>query len=139
MRTREIPREAWSQYLATVSGLRAQHPVKVRVDGAEIGDQVLAECLPLVGISLEEKGSEADAIELTVAGPAGYDNLTHLIEHRVGINTRVYARSSNDRRVAARSRLRTEVVLHTNHDDLILERRNCSGRPGRRHRSRPWA
>lgn len=81
MRTREIPRDAWSQYLATVSGLRAQHPVKVRVDGAELGDQALAECLPLVGISLEEKGSEADAIELTVAGPAGQDNLTHLIEH----------------------------------------------------------
>ena len=80
MRTREVPRSDWARYLETLSSRKAEHPIRVRIEGAEVGDQALAECLPLVGISLEEKGSHANAIELTVARPAGEDNLTHQIE-----------------------------------------------------------
>ena len=81
MHTREVPRSDWARYLTILSGRKADHPVRIRVEGEDVGDQTLAECLPLVGISLEEKGSEKDAIELTVARPAGENNLTHQIEH----------------------------------------------------------
>lgn len=79
MATREIPREDWARYLGMLSRRKAEQPVSVRVEGAEIGDQMLAECMPMVGISLEEKGSESDAIELTLAFSGGESNLTHQI------------------------------------------------------------
>lgn len=79
MRTREIPRSDWAGYLTTLSRRCADHPVRVRVESQEIGDQAMVECLPFVGISLEEKGSEAGSIELTVS-KGGTDHLTHLIE-----------------------------------------------------------
>lgn len=76
MHSREVPRSNWARYLASVSGRKTAHPVRARVEGAEMGVQTLAECLPQVGISLEDKGAAADAIELTVARPEGVDNLT---------------------------------------------------------------
>lgn len=81
MATREIPRDDWDRYLDTLSRLKADRPVRVRVEDAEIGDQTLADCLPMVGISLEKKGSDADAIELTLADPGGDRNVTHEITH----------------------------------------------------------
>ncbi len=79
MATREIPREDWARYLGMLSSRKAAQPVSVRVEGSEVGDQTLADCMPMVGISLEEKGSESDAIELTLAYAGGESNLTHMI------------------------------------------------------------
>jgi hypothetical protein len=53
--------------------------VIVRVEGQEVGDQVLAEHVPLVGISVEKKGSEANAIELTLAH-RDQRSLNHMIQ-----------------------------------------------------------
>ncbi|MNT27740.1 hypothetical protein D3C72_1633820 [compost metagenome] len=79
MTTREIPREDWGRFLGVLSNRKADHPVRVRVEGTEIGDQMLADCMPMVGISLEQKGSEADAIALTLSFSGGESNLTHEI------------------------------------------------------------
>ncbi|MNR92048.1 hypothetical protein D3C72_230680 [compost metagenome] len=79
MATREIPREDWERYLGVLSRQKADQPVRVRVEDTEVGDQVLADCMPMVGISLEKKGSDADAIELTLAYAGGESNLTHEI------------------------------------------------------------
>jgi len=81
MTTREIPRDDWGRFLGMLSDRKAAQPVRVRVEGAEIGDQTLADCMPMVGISLEEKGSQADAIEVTLAFSGGDQNLTHQIAH----------------------------------------------------------
>ena len=78
--THEIPRERWADYLSALSNREKDHPVRIRVEGREIGDQALAEGLPLVGISVEEKGSEKDAIEVTVGNKGrGEANMTHMI------------------------------------------------------------
>lgn len=77
--TLEIPREAWGDYLNALSNREHDHPVIVRVEGQEIGDQVLAEHVPLVGISVEKKGSEANAIELTLAHQ-DQRSLNHMIQ-----------------------------------------------------------
>ena len=79
MATREIPREDWARYLGMLSSRKADQPVRVRVEGPDVGAQTLADCMPMVGISLEEKGSESDAIELTLAFSGGENNLTHQI------------------------------------------------------------
>lgn len=77
--TLEIPKEAWADYLNALSNRVHDRPVRVRIEGTDMGDQVLAEQVPLVGISLEQKGSEAGAIELTLAHE-DRTNLTHMIQ-----------------------------------------------------------
>lgn len=77
MATREIPRSDWEGYLQTLSNRKLNHPVQVRVASEELGDQPLAECMPLVGISLQQKGREAGAISLTLSFASGEGHLTH--------------------------------------------------------------
>ena len=76
--TLEIPRERWADYLNALGNRELNHGVRIRTEGPELGDQPLAEALPLVGISLEQKGSEAGAIEITLGRSTG-ENYTHVI------------------------------------------------------------
>jgi hypothetical protein len=79
MQTREIPKPNWGHYLQALGNHKAYQPVRVHVESEELGAQPLAEGLPLVGISVEAKGSHADAIELTLGGP-GQGDFTHMID-----------------------------------------------------------
>jgi hypothetical protein len=78
MHTREIPKPSWAHYLQALGNHKAYQPVNVQVEGEDLGAQPLAAGLPLVGISVEEKGSLASAIELTLGGP-GAGDFTHMI------------------------------------------------------------
>lgn len=79
--TQEIPRERWSDYLNALSNRSKDLPVRIEVEGQDLGDQMLAQQLPLVGISCELKGSEANAIEVTLGKKEqGSANITHMIE-----------------------------------------------------------
>ena len=79
--TTEIPRERWQEYLDALSNRSKQTPVRIRVESQELGDQQLAGRMPLVGISCEEKGSDANAIEVTLGGPEkDFPNITHYIQ-----------------------------------------------------------
>jgi hypothetical protein len=80
MATTEIPRNRWENYLDELSNREIEQPVCIRVDGLEVGDQELAHNRPLVGISFEEKGSEANSIEITLADRDGRGNFTHMID-----------------------------------------------------------
>ncbi|HEX5753411.1 MAG TPA: DUF5335 family protein [Archangium sp.] len=75
--TREIPREGWADYLLLLSTIERDQQVRIHAEGPEPGDHTVAWNLPLVEISVEEKGSDAGAIEVTV-GPPG-EELTHRI------------------------------------------------------------
>lgn len=75
--TREIPREGWADYLLLLSTIERDQQVRIKAEGPELGDQTVAWNLPLVEISVEEKGSEAGAIEVTVGRPG--EELTHRI------------------------------------------------------------
>ncbi|HVP62912.1 MAG TPA: DUF5335 family protein [Myxococcaceae bacterium] len=92
-KTIEIPRERWAKYLDDLSNREQDHPVRIEVEGQELGDQALSTKLPLMGISLEEKGSEKDAIEITVADRGKGQTLTHLIERP----EHVYVEQEGDR------------------------------------------
>ncbi len=87
--TREIPREGWADYLSLLSTIEYDHEVRIRAEGPELGDQTVAGRLPLVEISLAEKGSDEGAIEVTVGHPGA--ELTHRILHPV----RVWAEESD--------------------------------------------
>ena len=76
--TREIPREVWSDYLTLLSSIERDHRVRLEANGPDLGEQRLAS-LPLVDISVEEKGSDEGAIEVTVGRPG--EEITHRILH----------------------------------------------------------
>ena len=73
----EIPRGEWAEYLGHIT--RQDHDQWVRVEclDAETGDQPLADRILLVDISLETRGSDAGAVQLTLG--SGDDQLIHRI------------------------------------------------------------
>ena len=77
--TREIPREGWADYLFLLSTIERDQQVRIQAGGPERGEQTVAWDLPLVDISVEEKGSDTGAIEVTVGRPG--EQLTHRILH----------------------------------------------------------
>jgi hypothetical protein len=86
--TREIPREVWSDYLTLLSSMNRTQSVRIEADSMQIGEQQLAQRLPLLSISLEEKGSSQGSIEVTVGRPG------EEITHRISRPTRLYADES---------------------------------------------
>lgn len=77
--TREIPREGWADYLLLLSTIERDQQVRIQAGGPERGEETVAWNLPLVEISVEEKGSGQDTITVTVGPPGG--ELTHRIAH----------------------------------------------------------
>ncbi|PTL82060.1 DUF5335 family protein [Vitiosangium sp. GDMCC 1.1324] len=77
-RTIEIPKQDWFLYFERFSKRAMGQPIHVEVENREIGDQEMTRTLPLVGIELETKGSEAGDIEVTVEDDQ--EELTHHID-----------------------------------------------------------
>lgn len=78
-RTREIPRAQWHPYLDRLSRAAVDHPIRIEVENRDIGDQELGTFLPLNGIEVDPKGSEAGDIEISVQSePKGM--LSHYID-----------------------------------------------------------
>jgi hypothetical protein len=77
----EIPRDQWQTYLEEFSKRNSGRPVNLEVLSEELGDQEEAQMLPLEGITLETKGSEAESIEIMLGGTGAADdrNLTHTV------------------------------------------------------------
>jgi hypothetical protein len=87
--TREIPRDGWADYLSLVSTIERDHWVRVEAASDNLDEQTVAGRLPLVDISLAEKGSDEGAIEVTVGRPG------EEITHRILEPLRVYAAESD--------------------------------------------
>ena len=75
--TREIPREVWSDYLTLLSSITRNQWVRIEAISTDIGEQPLAQRLPLIDITFVEKGSDQGAIEVTVGRPG--EEITHRI------------------------------------------------------------
>lgn len=77
--TREIPRDSWFDYLSRVASSEREHLVRIEAASPEVGDQPVAERLPLLDIELDKKGSDAGAIALTVTVGRPGEEFTHRI------------------------------------------------------------
>ena len=85
MPTREIPRTEWKSYFDEFSRTRAGEKVTVEMIYNPQGDRQYAmEQQPLVGLTFEEKGSEAGSIEIIVGG-ATDDSLTHTVTNPIHV------------------------------------------------------
>jgi len=70
-----LPKEAWKAYFAALSDALVGKWVEVEVASLDLGDQVVAEWLPLLGVTYD---SQDDLIDVALGG-AGH--LNHLIRH----------------------------------------------------------
>ena len=88
IRTVEIPRERWLEFLQMIHRMALGRPVRLEVARRELGDQEMSDKLPLLGLDLELKGSGRG--ELIVAVGSDRGELTHVIERpmriAVGLN-----------------------------------------------------
>jgi hypothetical protein len=77
-----IERKAWAPYLTKFSKRNQSRPTWLQVFG-EAGAQSEEEGLPLVGISLEEKGADAPRVQIMLGGPDAIEprHLTHMISN----------------------------------------------------------
>ena len=89
-RTIEIPRRTWAVYFENLSKRALSTPIRLEVENRDIGDQEMTRRLPLVGIDLEVKGSEAGDIEITVG-----DERQEFMHH-IDNPTRVYLKVDDD-------------------------------------------
>ncbi len=80
MGTRERPRNEWRTFFDAFSRQHEGWLTTIEVTGGDIGDQFEATGLPLEGISADPKGSEPDAIEITV-GRDPADQVTRIVEN----------------------------------------------------------
>src|SRR3954466_10588907 len=78
MATHEIPRAEWADFFERFSDEQQGSLVTVDVVGEETGARVQARDLPLVGIELEQKGSEANSIQILL-GVQPEDHVRHSI------------------------------------------------------------
>lgn len=89
-RTIEIPRQTWAVYFDNLNKRALSEPIRLQVENRDIGDQEMTRRLPLVGIDLETKGSEAGDIEVTVG------NERQEFMHHIDNPTRVYLKVDDD-------------------------------------------
>ena len=77
-----IEREVWAFYLTKFSKRNESRPTWLQVFG-EAGAQSEEQGLPLVGISLEEKGADAPRIQIMLGGHDAIErrHLTHMISN----------------------------------------------------------
>ena len=77
-----IEREAWARHLASFSERNKERPTWLQIFG-EAGAQSLEQGLPLVGISLEEKGANAPRIQIMLGGHDAIESrhLTRMISN----------------------------------------------------------
>lgn len=81
--TQEIPPDRWAAYLSTLSCEELAHPVRIQLEDAEVGDQVLVSDLPLVGLTYETPTGHKPSIAVRVGYASGL--LTHTIEAPVHV------------------------------------------------------
>lgn len=90
--THEIDRGQWGRYFDKLSRQEMKHPVHIEVDGEDIGNEVLSRQMPLMGLTLERKGSAAGDIDVVV-GRAGDQGI---IDHRVPHAEHIYVQESDN-------------------------------------------
>lgn len=69
--TRDVPRTDWLRYLESVGVNHRGDRVRIEVISPDLGDQVIADGVPLQGISYETAGSEAGSILVEVGDRPG--------------------------------------------------------------------
>lgn len=79
MPSREIGRGSWNEYLSSLSRLYLNHPVSLHLVSDELGDQVVAEHVPLLGIAPERAGERSGMVGVALGRAGSTDTMLHEI------------------------------------------------------------
>lgn len=80
----EVPKEGWVEFLKALNRLAQDRPVRLETINRELGDQELADKLPLIGIDFETKGSARGDLLVSVMSEDGP------LDHRIEKPTQFY-------------------------------------------------
>lgn len=92
MKTREIDRAMWNDYMAQISNLCLNRPVTLEIVSEDLGDQMVANHVPFMGMAPELKGSAACAVDIEL----GRDGTTAHFMQEVACARRVVVREDDD-------------------------------------------
>jgi len=86
-----IERENWAGFVKEFDKRNELRATRLEIVGGELGAQEEEELLPLLGISLEEKGNDAPKIEISLGGETAKEgrHLTHTIPRVRSIMTKM--------------------------------------------------
>jgi hypothetical protein len=114
MRTTEIPRDQWMQALDQFSKEHQGWIITMELVGVDVGDQITATNLPLVGVSADVKDGE-NRIAIMV-GDRPDAHVTHVVESP----TRVWIEKSDDPRydaIAVEDKEGHKIIVEFDHVD----------------------
>jgi uncharacterized protein DUF5335 len=86
----DLERESWTNYLNKFSERNKSRPTWLQVLG-EVGAQSEEQGLPLMGISIEERGTDAPRIQIMFGGHDAIESrhLTHMISNVARVTRQV--------------------------------------------------
>ena len=114
MRTTEIPRDQWMQALDQFSKEHQGWIITMELVGVDVGDQIPATNLPLVGVSADVKDGE-NRISIMV-GDSPDAHVTHVVDSP----KRVWIEKSDDPRhdaIAVEDNEGHKIIVEFNHVD----------------------
>ncbi|HEY9898836.1 MAG TPA: DUF5335 family protein [Pantanalinema sp.] len=80
MTTREIDRSKWNDYMASLTNTCLNRPVSIQVNSEELGDQVVVNRAPFLGMAPEIKGSESCSVDIEVGKAGSTDAFMHEVK-----------------------------------------------------------
>ena len=83
--TNEIAKQEWKEFFDRLSRERLNWNAGVEVFKEDIGAQILADNLPLMGVTYEEKVSGETAVEIMLGDESGEAHQTHTILNPTGV------------------------------------------------------
>lgn len=95
----QIERDRWKDYLTEFGRSNELRPARLEILSDEFGANEKAQHLPLIGISYEEKGSDAGDVLITLGGANAEDG--RHVTHTIRAATAVAARDGDDGRADA--------------------------------------
>jgi hypothetical protein len=111
MNTLLLPKQAWKPYFEAMSDVLIGKRAELEVATLDLGDQIVAERLPLLGITYDTKD---DVVDVSLGGE---NQLNHLIRHPTQIE--IVTGVDGVRSIAIMSRDGTVQVLRLT-DPLLL-------------------
>lgn len=92
MKTREIDRAMWNDYMAQISNLCLNRPITLEIVSEALGDQTVATHVPFMGMAPELKGSAKCAVDIEMGRLGSTD---HFMQE-VDCASRVVVREDDD-------------------------------------------
>jgi hypothetical protein len=115
--TFEIPKERWAGFVELINRRARDRPVRVEVEGRDLGDQEMGQLLPLVGLALETKGSERGDLLISVESKRG-EILTHHINQPLHLYL-THNEAAEVEHLAVEEASGAKTLLHFQHLPMI--------------------